>query len=180
MRNMYCHNAGVEQILQPFGLGEEYMDLLERLDGVEEPRLVPGGVSPAPTKFLRRTRAAGEYDVEQEQVTQNRDAQRDHEVAEQQPAAVARGDFKNDVDTQGSAADAEELWHSGDRRAALADTLMTQLSNGPASREGVEAFLAASLSDGAPPSASVLTTRRSFQGRPKTLHNPTREKGLRA
>ncbi|MHA7284535.1 hypothetical protein [Arthrobacter sp. TMS2-4] len=131
-----------------------------------------------PEEYLEAHKSGQESDVELEQASENKDAQRDHAVAEQQSGEVARGDLQNDVDTQNAAANAEELWDSGDRRAALADTLMTRFGNDPAAREGVEAFLAADLSNGTPPSASVITTKRPFQGRPKTLHKPAREKGF--
>jgi hypothetical protein len=131
-----------------------------------------------PEEYLEAHKGGQQSDVELEQASENKDAQRDHAVAEQQSSEVARGDLQNDEDTQNAAANAEELWDSGDRRAALADTLMTQFGNDPAAREGVEAFLAADLSNGTPPSASVTTTKRPFQGRPKTLNKPAREKSF--
>lgn len=131
-----------------------------------------------PEQYLEAHQGGRENDVEQDQVTENRDAQRDHAVAEQQSAEVARGDLQNDVDTQNAAANAEELWDSGDRRAALTETLMAQFGNDPASREGAEAFLAADLSNGTPPSASVTTAKRPFQGRTKTSRGTSLEEGF--
>jgi hypothetical protein len=61
--------------------------------------------------------------------------------------------------------------------AALADTLITQFGNNPAAREGV-APPTADLSNGTPPSASVTTTKRRFQGRPKSLHKPGHSTGF--
>jgi hypothetical protein len=131
-----------------------------------------------PEEYLEAHKGGQESDVEQEQVTEKKDAQRDHAVAEEKSGEVARGNLWNDADTQNAAVNAEERWDSGDRRAALADTLITQFGNDPVAREGVEAFLAADLSNGTPPSASVTSTKHPFQGRPKTLHRPAREKGF--
>ncbi len=131
-----------------------------------------------PEEYLEGHKSGQESDVELEQASEAKDVQRDHAVTEQQSGEVARGDLQNDMDTQNAAATAEELWNSRDRRAALADTLMTQFGNDPAAREGVEAFLAADLTNGTPPSASVTTTKRPFQGRPKTLNKPAREKSF--
>ncbi|MCU1634337.1 MAG: hypothetical protein JWM61_2989 [Micrococcaceae bacterium] len=131
-----------------------------------------------PEEYLEAHKSGQESDVELDPASENKDDQRDHGVADQRSGEVARGDLQNDVDTQNAAANAEDLWDSGDRRTALADTLMTQFGTDPAAREGVEAFLAADLSNGTPPSASVTTTKRPFHGRPKTVRKPAREKGF--
>jgi hypothetical protein len=131
-----------------------------------------------PEEYLEAHKGGRQNDVELDPASENKDDQRDHGVADQRSSEVARGDLQNDVDTQNAAANAEELWDSGDRRAALADTLLAQFGNDPAAREGVEAFLAADLSNGTPPSASVTTTKRPFLGRSKTLNKPAREKGF--
>jgi hypothetical protein len=85
----------------------------------------------------------------------DREAQRDHAEAERQVAVVVGGDVENDVDTQNAAANAAELWDSGDRRAKLADTLMERLGDTPLGREAVAAALATDLSNGTPPSTAV-------------------------
>ncbi|WDF35164.1 hypothetical protein PTW37_17355 (plasmid) [Arthrobacter agilis] len=108
------------------------------------------------------------------EVVQDRDAQRDHAEAERQSAAVVIGDLQNDVDTQNAAANGEELWDSGDRRARLADFLTDRVGYTDIGREGVAAVLAADLSNGTPPSAAVKAGRRSVR-RPDAPE-PEREK----
>lgn len=117
-----------------------------------------------PEEYLQ---ANGSPEAEQvdEQVEQA--AQRDHTEAEQQAAAVVSGDLQNDVDVQNAAANAQELWDSGDRRAKLADALMERASDTPIGREAVAAALATDLSNGTPPSAAV-TGRVTAQRRSKT------------
>jgi hypothetical protein len=129
-----------------------------------------------PEEYLEAHKGGQENDVDLEQASENKDAQRDHAVAEQQSSEVARGNLQNDVDTQNAAANAEELWDSGDRRVALAATLMTKFGNDPAAREGVEAFLAADLSNGTPPSASVVAAKRPFHKRGRTLVRTSKDR----
>ncbi|WP_394253586.1 hypothetical protein [Arthrobacter pityocampae] len=131
-----------------------------------------------PEEYLEAHKGGLENDVELEQASENKDAHRDHAVAEQQSGEVARGDFQNDLDTQTAAANAEELWDSGDRRAALADALMTQFGNDTAAREGVEAFLAADLSNGTPPLAAVTPTKRPLQNRMSAQWTAAKDKGF--
>lgn len=109
-----------------------------------------------------------------QEAVQDRDAQRDHAEAERQSAAVVTGNLQNDVDTQNAAANAEELWDSGDRRAKLAEFLTERVGTTDIEREGVAAVLAADLSNGTPPSAAVKAGKRT--GRRQDASTPEREK----
>jgi hypothetical protein len=116
-----------------------------------------------PEEYLQ---ANGSSEVEQAGEQVDREAQRDHAEAEQQAAAVVSGDLQNDVDAQNAAANAQELWDSGDRRAKLADTLMERAGDNPLAREAAAAALATDISNGTPPSAAV-TGRVTAQRRSK-------------
>jgi hypothetical protein len=117
-----------------------------------------------PEEYLQ---ANGSPEVEQAAEQVDRAAQRDYTEAEEQVAAVVSGDLQNDVDAQNAAANAQELWDSGDRRAKLADALMERAGDTPIGREAVAAALATDLSNGTPPSAAV-TGRVAPQRRLKT------------
>ncbi|MEX5296835.1 hypothetical protein QYM41_16280 [Kocuria sp. CPCC 205268] len=96
------------------------------------------------------------------------DAQRDHAEATRHAAVAAQGDLQNDTDTRHAAADAEELWDSGDRRARLADSLMAALGGTEAGRDGVQARLAAERDQGTPPIDAVRSIQRGPKAR-KTI-----------
>ena len=109
-----------------------------------------------------------------QEAVKDRDAQRDHAEAERQAAAVASRNLQNDVDTQNAAANAEELWDSGDRRAKLAEFLTERVGTTDIGREGVAAVLAADLSNATPPSAAAKTGKRPV--RHQDASQPEREK----
>lgn len=96
------------------------------------------------------------------------DAQRDHAEAARNAAVAAQGDLDNDTNTRHAAADAEELWDSGDRRARLAETLMAALGGTEAGRDGVQARLAAERDQGRPPVDAVRSTKRGPKARKNT------------
>lgn len=120
-----------------------------------------------PEEYLKGQAVEVTRDVEPElgAVASKRDAERDHAAAELESAAVITGDLQNDVDTQNAAANAEELWDSGDRRAKLADFLMERVGTTGVEREGVAAVLAADVSNGTPPSAAVRVKPGKRAGR---------------
>ncbi|WP_144836687.1 hypothetical protein [Kocuria rosea] len=107
-----------------------------------------------------------------------RDAQRDHVEAARHAAVAARGDLDNDTGTRHAAADAEELWDSGDRRARLAETLMAALGGTEEGRDGVQARLAAERDQGTPPGDAVRSTQRGPKARKNTGRGAGRERGL--
>ena len=108
------------------------------------------------------------------------DAQRDHSEAARHAAAAAQGALHNDTDTSHAAADAEELWDSGDRRARMADQLMAVLGDTEEGRDGVQARLAAERDQGTPPVDAVCSTKRGPKARKNTGRGVGRErdKGL--
>ncbi|MFF0991258.1 hypothetical protein [Kocuria nitroreducens] len=96
------------------------------------------------------------------------DAQRDHAAAARKAAEAGRGDLDNDTDTRNAAAEAEELWDSGDRRANLAKRLMAALGDTEEGRDGVQARLAADRDQGAAPVDAVRSTKRGPKARKST------------
>ncbi|MFI7482483.1 hypothetical protein ACH9EU_08690 [Kocuria sp. M1R5S2] len=106
-----------------------------------------------------------------------KDAQRDHAEAACHAAVAAQGDLQNDTDTANAAAEAEELWDSGDRRARLADRLMAALGGTEEGRDGVQARLAAERDQGTPPIDAVRSTQRGPKARKSTGHGQGRERG---
>ncbi|MEX5257853.1 hypothetical protein [Kocuria arenosa] len=106
------------------------------------------------------------------------DAQCDHAEAARNAAAAAQGDLQNDTDARNVAADAEELWDSGDRRARLADQLMAALGGTEAGRDGVQARLAAERDQGTPPIDAVRSTKRGPKARKNTGRGAGRERGM--
>ena len=117
--------------------------------------------------------------VEQETAARERvDAQRDHAAAALNAAEAGRGDLQNDTDARNAAAEAEELWDSGDRRANLAKRLMDALGGTEEGRDGVRARLAADRDQGTPPTDAVRSTQRSPKARKNTGRGQGRERGL--
>ncbi|WJZ68593.1 hypothetical protein [Kocuria rosea] len=106
------------------------------------------------------------------------DAQRDHAEAVQHAAVAAQGDLQNDTDARHAAADAEELWDSGDRRARLADSLMAALGSTEEGRDGVQARLAAERDQGTPPVDAVRSSKRGPKARENTTRGAGRERGM--
>lgn len=107
-----------------------------------------------------------------------KDAQRDHAEAARHAAAAAQGDLQNDTDTRYAAAEAEELWDSGDRRARLADSLMAALGDTEAGRDGVQARMAAERDQGTPPIDAVRSTKRGPKARKNTGRGAGRERDM--
>ena len=105
------------------------------------------------------------------------DAQRDHAAA-LNAAEAGRGDLQNDTDARHAAAEAEELWDSGDRRANLASRLMDALGGTEEGRDGVRARLAADRDQGTPPIDAVRSTQRGPKARKNTGLAGGRERGL--
>ena len=105
------------------------------------------------------------------------DAQRDHAAA-LNAAEAGRGDLQNDTDARNAAAEAEELWDSGDRRANLASRLMDALGGTEVGRDGVRARLAADRDQGTPPIDAVRSTQRGPKARKNTGRAGGRERGL--
>ena len=117
--------------------------------------------------------------VEQELASrESADAQRDHVEAARNAAAAARDDLQNDTDTRHAAADAAELWDSGDRRARLAARLMTALGGTEEGRDGVQARLAAERDQGTPPIDAARSTKRGPKARKNTGRGAGREREL--
>ncbi|PLC10687.1 hypothetical protein AUQ48_16635 [Kocuria flava] len=106
------------------------------------------------------------------------DAQRDHAVAALNAAEAGRGNLQNDTDARNAAAEAEELWDSGDRRANLAKRLMDALSGTEEGRDGMRARLAADRDQGTPPIDAVRSTQRGAKARKNTGRAGGRERGL--
>lgn len=107
-----------------------------------------------------------------------KDAQPEHAEAARHAAAAAQGDLQNDTDARHAAADTEELWDSGDRRARLADRLMAALGGTEAGRDGVQARLAAERDQGTPPVDAVWSTKRGPKARKSTGPGAGREREL--
>lgn len=107
-----------------------------------------------------------------------KDAQRDHAEAARNAAVARQGNLDNDTDARNAAADAEELWDSGDRRARLADRLMAALGSTEEGRDGVQARLAAERDQGTPPVDAVRSIKRGPKARKSTGREPGRERGL--
>lgn len=117
--------------------------------------------------------------VEQEAAARETvDAQRDHAAAALNAAEAGRGDLQNDTDARNAAAEAEELWDSGDRRANLASRLMDALGGTEEGRDGVRARLAADRDQGTPPIDAVRSTQRGPKARKNTGRAAGRERGL--
>lgn len=106
------------------------------------------------------------------------DAQRDHAAAALNAAEAGRGDLRNDTDARNVAAEAEELWDSGDRRANLAKRLMDALGGTEEGRDGVRARLAADRDQGTPPIDAVRSTQRGPKARKNNGRAAGRERGL--
>jgi colicin import membrane protein len=106
------------------------------------------------------------------------DAQRDHAEASRNAAVAAQGDLQNDTDTRHAAAEAEELWDSGDRRARLSDSLMAVLGGTEAGRDGVQARLAAERDQGTPPIEAVRSIKRGPKARKNTGRGAGRERDM--
>ncbi|KUG53878.1 hypothetical protein AVL61_15070 [Kocuria rosea subsp. polaris] len=106
------------------------------------------------------------------------DAQHDHAEAARNAAMAARGDLRNDSDTRHTAADAEELWDSGDRRARLAETLLAALGDTEEGRDGVQARLAAERDQGTPPVDAVRSIKRGPKAGKNTGRDAGRDRGL--
>lgn len=126
------------------------------------------------TPAQQRTDSA-EHELASREAT---DAQRDHTEATRHAAATAQGDLQNDTDTRHAAAEAEELWDSGDRRARLAETLMATLGDTEESRDGVQARLAAERDQGTPPIEAVRSTKRGPKARKNTGRGVGRERDM--
>ncbi|WP_424348119.1 hypothetical protein [Kocuria sp. CH-021] len=109
---------------------------------------------------------------------EGRDAQRDHAEAARNAAVAAQGDMLNDTDTRHAAAEAEELWDSGDRRARLAKTLMAVLDGTEEGRDGVQARLAAERDQGTPPVDAVRSTKRGPKARKSPGSGAGRERDM--
>lgn len=107
-----------------------------------------------------------------------KDAQLDHAEAARHAAVAAQGDLQNDTDTHHAAAEAEELWDSGDRRARLAGSLMAALGSTEEGRDGVQARLAAERDQGTPPIDAVRSTKRGPKVRKNTGGGAGRERDL--
>ena len=117
--------------------------------------------------------------VEQETAAREAvDAQRDHAEAALNAAEASRGDLQTDADTRHAAAEAEELWDSGDRRANLAKKLMAAFGGTEEGRDGVRARLAADRDQGTPPIEAVRSTKRGPKARKNTGRPAGRERGL--
>jgi hypothetical protein len=117
--------------------------------------------------------------VEQETAARETvDAQRDHAAAALNAAEAGRGDLQNDTDARHAAAEAEELWDSGDRRANLAKRLMDALGGTEEGRDGVRARLAADRDQGTPPIDAVRSIQRGPKARKNTGRAEGRDRGL--
>lgn len=167
----FWENAKSEDIAAQYALAQQWepFDDMARLSREHIHDEIRTRYKLTPEEYLQvnaspEAEQAVEQAVEQAGEQVDREPQRDHTAAEEQAAAVVSGDLQNDVDTQNAAANAQELWDSGDRRAKLADTLMERAGETQVGREAVAAALATDLSNGTPPSAAVkgrgITSRR--------------------
>lgn len=117
--------------------------------------------------------------VEQEAATrEEKDAERDHAAAARNAGEAGKGDLQNDADTREAAAEAEELWDSGDRRANLAKRLMAVFGSTEEGRDGVQARLAADRDQGTAPVDAVRSTKRGTKARKDTGRPRGHERGL--
>jgi colicin import membrane protein len=89
---------------------------------------------------------------------EEQDTQRDHTQAALHAAEASAGDRLNDTDATRARSEAEQLWDSGDRRAALADRLAAAF--GGHGHEAVVARMAADTDQATPPGAAVQGRRR--------------------
>lgn len=116
------------EVQQRYGVG-----VTDYLRGNDLDQYLPAGNEPAG----REERAAG----------------LDHTQAALNTAEAGDGDRANDVDAESARAESEQLWDSGDRRAALADKLADAF--GSYEHEAVVARMAADINQATPPSAAV-------------------------
>lgn len=109
---------------------------------------------------------------------EERSAGLDHSQAAWHAAEAGDGDRANDADAERARAESEQLWDSGDRRAALADKLAAAF--GSHEHEAVVARMAADINQATPPSAAVEGGRgRAAKGRKSGLGaGKERELGL--
>jgi hypothetical protein len=119
-----------------------------------------------------------ESSEQQSAAREEKDAQRDHAEAALNAAVAAQGDLQNDTDARHAAAEAEELWDSGDRRARLAHSLMAALGGTEEGRDGVQARLAAERDQGTPPIDAVRSTKQGPKVRKNTGHGKIHERDL--
>ncbi|EYT48015.1 hypothetical protein [Kocuria sp. UCD-OTCP] len=106
------------------------------------------------------------------------DARRDHAAAARNAAVAGQGNLQNDSDARQTAAEAEELWDSGDRRARLADSLMATLGGTEEGRDGVQARMAAERDQSTPPIDAVRSNKRGPKARKTTGRGPGREREM--
>ena len=163
----FWESAQPEDIASHYALAQQWepFDDMARLSRARIHDEIRTRYKLTPEEYLQANDSSLEGDRGEQQV--DREAQRDHAEAERQSAVVVDGNVQNDGDTQNAAANAQELWDSGDRRAKLADTLTDRLGDTPLGREAVAAALATDLSNGTPPSAAV-SGRRPVPRRGKT------------
>lgn len=119
----------------------------------------------SPEEFLSGTPGTEHGQDAGQGLGMHRAAEADLAEAERQSAAVARGDLRNDVDTQNAAAAAEELWDSGARRQEMAEELMGRFGATSDGRDGAEAVLAADRDNGTHPRTAVQETSRTEKRR---------------
>lgn len=130
-----------------------------------------------PEHFLDRNASSPEAGVEgaKEKTAEEQEAQQDSAETEQQAAAVATGNLRNDTDTQNAAGVAEDLWDSGDRRAQLTERLMDTFGHTEEGKEAVAAVLAADRDQGTHPRESVRGGHRLIKGKVFTNRGAARD-----
>ncbi|MEX3510796.1 hypothetical protein VVR84_14765 [Kocuria carniphila] len=179
----FWENATLEDIAGHYGLArqwEQYDEVARtargRIEGQVKER---HGLSVEDYLEQRTPKPQRTESVEQETAARETvDAQRDHAAAALNAAEAGRGDLQNDTDTRNAAAEAEELWDSGDRRANLASRLMDALGGTEEGRDGVRARLAADRDQGTPPIDAVRSTKRGPKARKNTGRAAGQERGL--
>ncbi|MEX5307659.1 hypothetical protein RF644_18090 [Kocuria sp. CPCC 205258] len=105
-------------------------------------------------------------------------AQRDQVEAARLVERSALGDLQNDQDARNAAAEVEELWDSGDRRARLAARLSSLIGSSAEGREAAEAILLTDQDQGTPPTDAVRSSKRAPRARKHLARGAGRERPL--
>ena len=93
------------------------------------------------------------------------ESEREHTETTRLAGAVAEGNSENERGADEALQDAAAMWDSGDRRAALADALMSSLGDSPEARDGIVARMAAELDQGTEPASAAQSPGRTPRAR---------------
>ncbi|WP_458115952.1 hypothetical protein [Arthrobacter sp. D2-10] len=132
----------------------------------------------APEQFLDGYAASSETGGKQTtgRTFEKQEVQQDSTQAEQQAAAITRGDMQNDSDMQEAYEAGKGWWDSSDRRAQLAERLMDVFGHSDEGKEAVSAVLAADQDQGTHPEESVRTGHKLSKGKKFVSRGASRER----